>query len=84
MTGSSVSDKVEGSDRGPILRHYPSICLEGLRNTTISLSHDSRSPGRELNTRLPEHEAEVNHSITYFGIIFVKNKFMSVIIRDLH
>jgi hypothetical protein len=60
-----VNDELErirdlvGSGRGLILRHYPSICLEGLSQTTKNLSQDSRSPGRDLNLWLPEYEAEV-------------------------
>jgi hypothetical protein len=32
----------------PDLRFDPGIVLDGLRNTTILLSQDSRSPGRHL------------------------------------
>jgi hypothetical protein len=40
----------------PDLRLYPGICLEGPRKTTKNLSHDSRSPGRDLNRRPSEYE----------------------------
>jgi hypothetical protein len=40
----------------PNLRHYPGICLEGLRKT---ISEDSLSPGQGLNLGPPEYEAEV-------------------------
>jgi hypothetical protein len=39
------------------LKYYPGIHLEGLRKTTEILTHDSRSPGRDLNPEPPEYEA---------------------------
>jgi hypothetical protein len=33
------------------LRYYPGIRLEGLRNATENLSHDSRFPGLDFLTR---------------------------------
>jgi hypothetical protein len=50
---------LKGSGCGLILRYYPGISLEVLRKTTKSLSHDSWSPGQDLNPRSPEYEAEV-------------------------
>jgi hypothetical protein len=50
---------VEANDRGLILRYYPRICLEGLRNPTINLSKYNRAPGGDLNPRPPEYEARV-------------------------
>jgi hypothetical protein len=44
---------MEGSGRGIILRFYSAISLEGLGKPTKNLSHDSRSPGRNLNTGSP-------------------------------
>jgi hypothetical protein len=45
---------------GPlILRYYPVIRPEGLRETTINLSQDIRSPDRDLNPWPHEHEAGV-------------------------
>jgi hypothetical protein len=41
----------------PNLRYYPGICLGGLRKTTKKFSQDSRSPGSDLNTGPPLHEA---------------------------
>jgi hypothetical protein len=38
------------------LRYYPDICLDVLRNTTKTLSQDSRSPGQDLNPGPPEYE----------------------------
>jgi hypothetical protein len=38
-------------------RYKPGICLDGLRETTKTLSQDSVSPGRYLNPRSPEYEA---------------------------
>jgi hypothetical protein len=43
----------------PILRYYPSICLEGLRKTTKNLNHDSRSAGQYFDPWPPEYEAGV-------------------------
>jgi hypothetical protein len=42
---------------------HPSIFLEGLRKTTKNLSHDSRSPGRDLNTGPPEYEAGLHELV---------------------
>jgi hypothetical protein len=36
------------------LRYYPGICLDGLRKIMENLNHNSRYPGRDLNTRSPE------------------------------
>jgi hypothetical protein len=46
----------EESYSGLILRHYPSIRLEGLRKITRNLSQDSRSPGQDLKPRPPVYE----------------------------
>jgi hypothetical protein len=46
--------------------YYPSICLEGLRKPTKSLSQDRRSLGRDLNTGHPEYEAGA--STATFGV----------------
>jgi hypothetical protein len=43
----------------PNLRHYIDICLEGLRETTITFSQNSLSPVRDLNSEPPEYEARV-------------------------
>jgi hypothetical protein len=50
---------MKGSGRGLILRYYPGICLEGLREITENLSQDSRSSCRDLKPGLPEYEAGV-------------------------
>jgi hypothetical protein len=42
-----------------ILRYYPGICLERLRQTIKNLSEDSLTPGRDLNPDPPEYEARV-------------------------
>jgi hypothetical protein len=47
------------SGRGLILRYYPGIRMEGLRKTTINLSHDSRSLGPDLNLKPHEYKAGV-------------------------
>jgi hypothetical protein len=39
------------------LRHYPGICVEGLRKTTKILGQDNLSPGRNLNLGRPEYKA---------------------------
>jgi hypothetical protein len=36
------------------------LCLEGLRETTKSLSQESRSPDRDLNPEPPEYEARLS------------------------
>jgi hypothetical protein len=43
----------------PNLRQYSGIFVEGLRKTTKNFSHDSRSPGRDLNPGPLEYKAEV-------------------------
>jgi hypothetical protein len=48
-----------GSGHGLILRYYPSICMEGLRKTTKTLTHDSWSTDRDLNQGAPKYEAGV-------------------------
>jgi hypothetical protein len=47
---------MEGSGGDLIYRYYPVIRLEELRKTTKNLSHDSRSPGRDLNLGPPEYD----------------------------
>jgi hypothetical protein len=39
------------------IRHYPGICLEGLRKTMRNLSQDSRFQGRDLNPERFKYEA---------------------------
>jgi hypothetical protein len=43
----------------PNSRHYPGICVEGLRKATKNLSQNSPSPGQNINPEPPEHEAGV-------------------------
>jgi hypothetical protein len=43
----------------PNLEYYPGIYLEGLRKTTKNLSHDNRSPDRDLNLKSREYRAGV-------------------------
>jgi hypothetical protein len=51
----------------PILRYYPSICLEGFRKTKKNLSPDSQSPDRELNPGPPEYGVlTTQHNVWYF------------------
>jgi hypothetical protein len=52
MTGKYL----EGNGSGLILRYYPGVFLEGLRNTTKDLSQGSRSPGRDLKPGPPQYE----------------------------
>jgi hypothetical protein len=52
-----IGKHVEGSSRSLILSYSPGLCREGLRKTTKPLSHDSRSPGRDLNPGPLEYEA---------------------------
>jgi hypothetical protein len=42
-----------------ILKHYPSIRLEGLSKTEKNISKHRRSPGRYLNQGPSENEARV-------------------------
>jgi hypothetical protein len=65
MKGWEVNDELErvwkGSGHGLILSCYPSIPLQWLRETTKYLSHDSLSPGRDLNpAEDPEYKARVS------------------------
>jgi hypothetical protein len=46
------------SGRSLILRFYPDIRREGLRNATKKLSQDIGSTSRDLNPRPPKNEAE--------------------------
>jgi hypothetical protein len=50
---------LEGSGSDQILRYYPGIYLEGLRNTTKSDSQDCMFPGQDSNAGPPEYEAGV-------------------------
>jgi hypothetical protein len=50
---------VDRRDRGLILRHYPSICLGGLRKNHKNISHDNHSPGLLMRPGPPEYKAEV-------------------------
>jgi len=51
-----------------ILRHYLSMCLEGLRKTTKSLSQDIRLPGRDSNADFLIWSRSVSHSNDTFGL----------------
>jgi hypothetical protein len=57
------------------LRHYPIICLEGLKKTTKNLSQDSQSPDWDLNLVPPEYKAGVyplDHDIQWeFCVLIV-------------
>jgi hypothetical protein len=46
----------------PILRSYPSVCLEQLRNTMKTFGQDIQPPGPDFNLR-PECEAGVRTSL---------------------
>jgi hypothetical protein len=41
------------------LSYYPRICLKRLRKTMNNLSHDIRSPGRDLSPGPLENEAGI-------------------------
>jgi hypothetical protein len=48
MGGSIIHSKGCGRKQtSPNYRYYPSICLDGLRETTISFSQDDRCPSRD-------------------------------------
>jgi hypothetical protein len=51
---------VGGSGRGPILKYYPGICLEGLRKTSKDIGQDSRCPGSDSNQASPEYMSEAS------------------------
>jgi hypothetical protein len=40
------------------LRHYPAICLEGLRTIVETLNQVSQRPGRDSNQIPPEYKSE--------------------------
>jgi hypothetical protein len=50
---------LEGSGRGPILKFYPSIRLEGLSKITKILNKYSLSLGRGLKPRPLEYERRI-------------------------
>jgi hypothetical protein len=54
-----IGKVLEGSGGGLISTYYPSICMDGLRKATKTLSQDSRSPDRDFNPGLPEYDAGV-------------------------
>jgi hypothetical protein len=53
------------------LRYYPGIYLEGLRKITKNLSHNSRSPGRDLKPSPSEYNAGVLPTTTAFLPFFL-------------
>jgi hypothetical protein len=57
--GKWIIKDVKVSGGGLILRYYPSIRLEGLRNAKKNLRQDSRSLSRDLNSGPPEYEEEL-------------------------
>jgi hypothetical protein len=50
---------LEGSGCGLVLRHYPGLPLNGLRETTKKLSQDTQPPGRDLHPGPAEYKAGV-------------------------
>jgi hypothetical protein len=56
---------LEGSGHVVILRYYPNIRLEGLRETAKNLSQDTLYPSLDLSQRPPEYE--VGMLTTNFG-----------------
>jgi hypothetical protein len=47
--------------------------VEGLRITTKNLSHDSRSPGRDINPGPPEYEAGVLLTLKQRSVVIIKD-----------
>jgi hypothetical protein len=45
----------------PNLRYFPSSCLEGLRKTMKTLSHDNQWPRQDLNWASPQYRLEALH-----------------------
>jgi hypothetical protein len=52
---------MEGSGGDLIYRYYPVIRLEELRKTMKNLSHDSRSPGRDLTNTI--HIQQISYTV---------------------
>jgi hypothetical protein len=53
-----IGKDLEGGDRGLILRYYPGICLQGLRETTKDLRQDKQYQGRNMNPGPPEYNIQ--------------------------
>jgi len=49
-----------------ILMYYPSICLQGLRETTENLSQDNWSKNQDLNARSVHICLNTMENITFF------------------
>jgi hypothetical protein len=62
---------VDESSRGRILNFYPGICLEGLRNTTGKLNHDSWFTGRDLKPGPPKYESGMLTSRTRRSVVLL-------------
>jgi hypothetical protein len=56
---NSELEKMEGSDRGQILKYYSVIRLVELRKATKVISHYSWFPARDLNPERPQYEMGV-------------------------
>jgi hypothetical protein len=75
MIGSFVNN--EGCGRKwswSNLRYCSGICLERLRKTTKDLSHDSRSPGRDLKPGSPEYDGGLLNTWPRPSVVMVGNK----------
>jgi hypothetical protein len=61
----------------PDLSYYPGICLEELKKTTGHLSHDSRFPGRDLNTEPPTFEGceLLGHDVRSVTLLILISRF---------
>jgi hypothetical protein len=57
-----------------IVRYYPKIRLEGLRNTMKNLGQDSRSPGRDLKPGSPEYKLLDHDFRLPARNMFIRNK----------
>jgi hypothetical protein len=71
--------------RGLILRHYPSICYEGLKETTKNLSQDNLYPGWDLNPEPSKYDTWLlkNHSTSTFSPMVYSNEFLNLIHRPV-
>jgi hypothetical protein len=71
----------------PILR-YPGILLEGLKESSKNLSHDNRSPVRDLNPGTPGYQAGVltsrpRYSVPYCSIFLILFIFTYVMLDSI-
>jgi hypothetical protein len=67
-----IRKNVEGSGGGLILKHYPGICLEGLRKTTKTSVRIAGLRAEFWTRDLPITKS-INNSTTMLGSVYVVN-----------